>query len=69
MKHLLQKNIRCLILTSGTLSPLQALAAEMEIPFPVQLSNPHIIQKTQVCVKIVSHGVGNELLDSCYKNR
>ena len=34
---------RCVILTSGTLSPLDSFAAELGVAFPLQLSAPHVI--------------------------
>lgn len=34
---------RCVILTSGTLSPLDSFAAELGVEFPLQLSAPHVI--------------------------
>ncbi|XP_055298261.1 regulator of telomere elongation helicase 1 homolog [Sitodiplosis mosellana] len=69
MQYLLDQGIRCLILTSGTLAPLEALISEMEISMPVRLKNPHIVENFQVHVKIVGRGPDEEILDSCYKNR
>lgn len=40
---------RCLLLTSGTLSPLDSFAFELQTPFPIRLENPHIIGAQQVC--------------------
>ena len=48
MRDLVEEGARCLILTSGTLSPLNSFAAELQIPFPVTLENPHIIDSSQV---------------------
>lgn len=42
--------VRSVILTSGTLSPLDATISELGIPVGVQLENPHIIQPNQVCI-------------------
>lgn len=69
MQYLQQQNIRCLILTSGTLTPLQPLASEMEISLPIELSNPHIIDESQVFVRIVDTGPNQINLDSSFKNR
>jgi hypothetical protein len=38
-----QHGVRCIILASGTLSPMDALASELGSPFPVRLENPHVI--------------------------
>jgi hypothetical protein len=37
-----------IILTSGTLSPLDSFAQELALPFPVRLENPHVIDPSQV---------------------
>lgn len=69
MQYLLDQQIRCLILTSGTLAPLDDLISEMEISIPIRLKNPHIIENFQVYVKIIGAGPDEQLLDSCYNNR
>ena len=48
MRELVEDGARCLILTSGTLAPLSSFAAELQIPFPVTIENPHIIGSQQV---------------------
>ncbi|KXZ47102.1 hypothetical protein GPECTOR_38g339 [Gonium pectorale] len=40
--------LRSFLLTSGTLSPMDSFAAELQIPFPVRLENPHVIAASQV---------------------
>lgn len=48
MRDLVEEGARCVILTSGTLSPLNSFAAELQVPFSVTLENPHIIASSQV---------------------
>ena len=48
MRDLVEEGARCVILTSGTLSPLSSFAAELQVPFPITLENPHIIASNQV---------------------
>ncbi|XP_032809044.2 regulator of telomere elongation helicase 1 isoform X1 [Petromyzon marinus] len=69
MKELLQQNVRCLILTSGTLSPMASFTAELQIDFPIKLENPHVIDKHQVWVGIVEKGPDSVQLNSAYRNR
>lgn len=69
MRDLVEEGARCIILTSGTLSPLSSFAAELQVPFPVTLENPHIIGSNQVLVGVVTHGPDGTLLESSYKNR
>ncbi|XP_059614079.1 regulator of telomere elongation helicase 1 homolog [Phlebotomus argentipes] len=63
------RKVRCVIITSGTLAPMKPLISEMGIEFPVQLENPHIVTREQVCVKVVSQGSDKEPLISNYANR
>lgn len=69
MTQVLNKNVRSVILTSGTLAPLKPLISELGIPVKVRLENPHIIKKSQVYVRIVGQGPDNEPLISNYENR
>ncbi len=47
MRALLATGVRSVLLTSGTLSPLASFAAELQVPFRVQLENPHVIAPQQ----------------------
>lgn len=69
IQYLVQQRIRCLIMTSGTLAPLIPLINELDIPFPVRLTNPHIVKQLQVCVKIVGRGPDDKQLISNFQNR
>jgi regulator of telomere elongation helicase 1 len=60
---------RCMLLTSGTLSPLDSFAFELQTPFPIRLENPHIIQASQVWVGVVSTGPGGGALNGSYAGR
>eukprot|EP00002_Diphylleia_rotans_P000223 TRINITY_DN10114_c0_g1_i1.p1 TRINITY_DN10114_c0_g1~~TRINITY_DN10114_c0_g1_i1.p1 ORF type:complete len:548 (+),score=68.82 TRINITY_DN10114_c0_g1_i1:68-1711(+) len=60
---------RSILLTSGTLSPMESFAYELDVPFPVRLENPHIIQKEQIWVGVIRSGPGNVPLSSAYTNR
>lgn len=68
-QYLEQQNPRCIILTSGTLAPLKSLETGMEISIPIKLSNAHIINDSQVFVKVVSQGPDGTVLDSNFHNR
>lgn len=48
MNELADLGIRSILLTSGTLSPLESFAYELSLPFPVRLENPHVIDPKQV---------------------
>ncbi|XP_062140101.1 regulator of telomere elongation helicase 1 homolog [Drosophila sulfurigaster albostrigata] len=69
MEQLLNTNVRSVILTSGTLAPLKPLIAELAIPVAHYLENPHIVDQSQVYVKIIGTGPDREQLISNYKNR
>ncbi|XP_030378751.1 regulator of telomere elongation helicase 1 homolog [Scaptodrosophila lebanonensis] len=69
MEQLLNTQVRSVILTSGTLAPLKPLIAELAIPVAHYLENPHIVNQSQVYVKIIGTGPDREQLISNYKNR
>lgn len=69
MKSLLDLKIRCLILTSSTLTPFESFIAELDVRFPIQFISEHVIEKHQKFAKIMTHGDGNVLFDSVYNNR
>lgn len=69
MNYLLKQKIRCFVLTSASLAPLSSLINELEIPIPIELTNPHIIQPNQVFVQVLPNGPDGEMLVSDYRNR
>jgi hypothetical protein len=69
MKQLLENDLHCVILTSGTLSPLPSLMSELGIPIPVTLENPHVIGSGQVFVSVISTGPDGFALNSSYNTR
>ena len=58
---------RNIILTSGTLSPLNALASELSANFPIQVELGHVISPEQVFVGLQTHHEGN-VLDVSFKS-
>ncbi len=56
MSNLEALGLRCMLLTSGTLSPLATFAAELGLSFPVRLENPHVITRNQVMAGVVKEG-------------
>nr|XP_021528107.1 regulator of telomere elongation helicase 1 [Aotus nancymaae] len=69
MRELVRQGVRTLILTSGTLAPVSSFALEMQIPFPVCLENPHIINKQQIWVGVVPRGPDGVQLSSAFDRR
>ncbi|XP_045625428.2 regulator of telomere elongation helicase 1 homolog [Procambarus clarkii] len=69
MKDFAELGVKSIILTSGTLSPLDSFTAELQVPFPIQLENPHIIKRHQVWVGIVGKGPDGFNLNSSFQNR
>nr|XP_027328868.2 regulator of telomere elongation helicase 1 isoform X1 [Anas platyrhynchos] len=69
MHDLVRQGVRTIILTSGTLSPLSSFTMEMQIPFPVSLENPHVIDKHQLWVGIIPKGPDGAVLTSTYERR
>ncbi|XP_056405263.1 regulator of telomere elongation helicase 1 isoform X2 [Hyla sarda] len=69
MHDLVSQGVRSIILTSGTLCPLSSFTMEMQIPFPVSLENPHVIEKHQIWVGIVPQGPDGAKLSSAFDRR
>ncbi|KAK0079878.1 hypothetical protein PV325_000708 [Microctonus aethiopoides] len=69
MRQIVELGVHSIILTSGTLSPLQPFITELGIPIEVQLENPHIVKPDQVCVGILSQGPDGHQLNSSYNTR
>ncbi|CAD8198204.1 unnamed protein product [Paramecium pentaurelia] len=63
-KKLLSQNIHSIILTSGTLSPMESWQSELKMEFQIQLSNKHVIDITKNVRAFV-----NQIYDFSYKNR
>ena len=60
---------RSLLLTSGTLAPLDSLAAELGLPFPVTLENPHVVPDEHVWAAVLGTGPGRVPLNSSFRSR
>ncbi|GAU92233.1 hypothetical protein RvY_04341 [Ramazzottius varieornatus] len=69
MKTVVASGVHSLLITSGTLSPVEPLLKELMVPFNVQLFNPHIIKSSQVWVGVVGKGPDNVEWTSSFKNR
>lgn len=69
MEELASLNVRSILVTSGTLSPLASYALELGIPFQHRLENPHIIQNDQIHVRVIGKGVSGKDLTSSYDRR
>eukprot|EP00934_Nitzschia_sp_Nitz4_P001171 Nitzschia sp. Nitz4//scaffold2_size372955//57610//61680//NITZ4_000371-RA/size372955-snap-gene-0.9-mRNA-1//1//CDS//3329546620//1171//frame0 len=69
MRELANLKVRSILVTSGTLSPLESYALELDLPFPHRLENPHIIPDDQIHVRVVGKGVSNQVLTSSYQRR
>jgi regulator of telomere elongation helicase 1 len=54
MRSLSNMGVRSVLLTSGTLSPMQSFAQELQLPFRVTLENPHVIEPSQVSSGLVA---------------
>ena len=65
----IKREIWSLLLTSGTLSPMDAFSSELQVQFPIQLKNPHVIEAGQVWVGVVKSGPDSVELSSAYHNR
>ena len=65
--RLTREGVRSIIITSGTLAPMNSFESELGIEFKHKLSNPHVIKRDQLMIfPIAKHA--DVLLDGSYKN-
>ena len=64
----LAKSARSIILTSGTLSPLDSFASELGTPFPIKLEAPHVIDRSQILAHVVARGPSGRAINASYKH-
>ena len=69
MHELQALGVRSFIVTSGTLAPMASYTAELQLPFPIQLENSHVIHPSQLMLRILERGPGMKTLSSAYENR
>ncbi|KAJ0755472.1 putative DNA helicase [Helianthus annuus] len=69
MEEFAKKDVGSIILTSGTLSPMDSFAEELKLKFPVRLENPHVISDNQLWAGIVPVGPSGHPFNSSYKTR
>lgn len=69
MHALAALNVRSILITSGTLSPLPSFSLELGLPFVHTLENEHIIAKEQIMVRVIGKGVSGKELTSTYNRR
>ncbi|KAK7375603.1 hypothetical protein VNO78_35510 [Psophocarpus tetragonolobus] len=61
--------VRSIILTSGTLSPMESFAQELKLDFPIRLENPHVITPNQIWAGVVPVGPSGRTFNSSYRTR
>lgn len=59
---------RSVILTSGTLSPMDSFQSELGLPFPIVLEAYHVIKDSQVWVGAIGEGPNGTSLQAVYRN-
>ena len=70
LSSLVKCNIRTLILTSGTLKPMDTFQKELNATFSVQLQNDHVIDaRKQINYQVVSKGPDGQELVSTFDKR
>uniref|UniRef100_A0A8D9B2P9 DNA 5'-3' helicase n=1 Tax=Cacopsylla melanoneura TaxID=428564 RepID=A0A8D9B2P9_9HEMI len=65
----IRDSARSVILTSGTLAPVDSFQSELGTQFPIKLEANHVIDKDQVFIGALGRGPTNFPLIATYKNR
>ncbi|XP_018915007.2 Fanconi anemia group J protein homolog isoform X1 [Bemisia tabaci] len=63
----INESLRSVILTSGTLSPIESFQSELGAEFPIRLEAAHVIDKSQVWIGALSCGPRRIQLESTYQ--
>lgn len=66
--HELRSAARCIVLTSGTLSPMASFQSELGAQFPIALEANHVIKPDQCWVSCVGRGPAGVDLNGQYHN-
>ncbi|CAF2084336.1 unnamed protein product [Rotaria magnacalcarata] len=70
MRQLCMQNTRSILLTSGTLSPIDSFQTQLAIPFDIVIQSDHIIEQNQLFAAILPRAAGNKhILTSVYRTR
>nr|GFA73773.1 regulator of telomere elongation helicase 1 isoform X1 [Tanacetum cinerariifolium] len=69
LEEFAKNRVGSIILTSGTLSPMDSFAEELRLNFAICLENPHVISDDQLWAGIVRVGPTGHALNSPYKTR
>ncbi|KAJ8553380.1 hypothetical protein K7X08_024058 [Anisodus acutangulus] len=69
MEQFSRLGVGSIILTSGTLSPMDSFAEELKLDFPVRLENPHVISDNQIWAGVVPVGPSGHTFNSSYRTR
>ncbi|KAK8294061.1 hypothetical protein V6Z12_D06G229900 [Gossypium hirsutum] len=69
MQEFSERGVGSIILTSGTLSPLDSFAQEFKLDFPIQLENPHVISSNQIWAGVVPLGPSGRPFNSSFRFR
>ncbi|GAA0165600.1 DNA helicase [Lithospermum erythrorhizon] len=69
MEEFSKFGVGSIILTSGTLSPMDSFAEELKLDFPIRLENPHVISANQIWAGVVPVGPSGYSFNSSYRSR
>ncbi|KAG9459287.1 hypothetical protein H6P81_003795 [Aristolochia fimbriata] len=69
LKEFEKLGVHSFIVTSGTLSPMDSFALELNLEFPVRLENPHVIPSDQAWVGVVPIGPSGHSFNSSFRTR
>eukprot|EP00347_Sterkiella_histriomuscorum_P004083 403361814 len=60
---------KSIILTSGTLTPMNSFQAELQLKFNQRIENPHVISTDQVSISVLTKGIKQNCFNFSYQYR
>ena len=68
-KLITNEGIKSIIITSGTLSPINGIESELKCSFDIQLENTHVIDMNQVNFSILTNSTRNSKVQFLFNNQ
>ena len=67
-KEVNKENIQAMIITSGTLSPIEGIESELKCSFPIKLENTHVVDKAQISFSLLTNSFRRREIEYRFDN-
>lgn len=67
-KEILTEDLQSVIITSGTLSPIEGVESELKCNFGIKLENRHVVDHAQISLTILTHSISKKNIEFRFDN-